>query len=98
MTTNRNRPSDLSLQKGISRQTFLRGAVGMLATGAVLGTTRAAADPGGGWGGLAASIGGSVLLPANGAQFATGKQVFNSFYNNSNPAAVVAVSSQSDVQ
>jgi FAD/FMN-containing dehydrogenase len=98
MTTNRSRPSDLSPQKGISRQTFLRGAVGMVATGAVLGTTRAAADPGGGWGGLASSIGGSVLLPTNGAQFATGKQVFNSFYNNSNPAAVVAVSSQSDVQ
>jgi len=98
MTTNRSRPSDLSVQKGISRQTFLRGAVGMLATSAVFGTARAAADPAAGWGGLASSIGGSVLLPANGAQFATGKQVFNSFYNNSNPAAVVTVSSQSDVQ
>ena len=42
MTTNRSRPLD----HGISRQTFLRGAVGMLATGAVFGTTRAAADPG----------------------------------------------------
>ncbi|WP_211285969.1 FAD-binding protein, partial [Mycobacterium timonense] len=37
-------------------------------------------------------------LPANGPQFATGKQVFNSFCNNSNPAAVVRVSSQADVQ
>jgi FAD/FMN-containing dehydrogenase len=98
MTTNRGRRSDLSCQRGISRQTFLRGAAGMLASGAVFGTARAAADPAAGWGGLASSIGGSVVLPANGAQFATGKQVFNSFYNNSNPAAVVTVSSQSDVQ
>jgi FAD/FMN-containing dehydrogenase len=70
----------------------------MLATGAVFPTTRAAADPGSGWGGLASSIGGAVLLPANGAQFSTGKQVFNSFYDSSNPAAVVTVSSQADVQ
>ncbi|OIN82513.1 FAD-linked oxidoreductase [Mycobacterium malmoense] len=98
MTTNRGRPPALSVQGGISRQTFLRGAVGMLATGAVFGTTRAAADPGSGWGGLASSIGGSVLLPASGGQFASSKQVFNSFYNNSNPAAVVTVSSQADVQ
>ena len=50
MTTSRGRPRD----RGISRQTFLRGGVGMLATGAVFGTTscaqspdrtRAAADP-----------------------------------------------------
>lgn len=70
----------------------------MLATGAVWGTARAAADPAAGWSGLASSIGGSVLLPANGAQFSTGKQVFNSFYNGSNPAALVKVSSQADVQ
>ncbi|WP_068178869.1 FAD-dependent oxidoreductase [Mycobacterium sp. UM_CSW] len=84
--------------RGISRQTFIRGAVGMLATGAVFGSARAAADPATGWGGLASSIGGNVLLPASGAQFSTGKQVFNSLYNNSNPAAVVKVSSQADVQ
>ncbi len=94
MTTNESRPLD----HGISRQIFLRGAMSMVATGAVFGTTRAAADQGTGWGGLASSIGGNVLLPANGAQFATSKQVFNSFYNSSNPAAIVAVSSQSDVQ
>ena len=50
MTTNRSRPLD----RGISRQTFLRGGIAMLATGAVFGTTpscarsktpRAAADP-----------------------------------------------------
>src|SRR3984893_13216277 len=98
MTTNRSRPLDLSFERRLSRQTFLRGAVGMLATGAVLGSARAAADPATGWGGLSSSIGGSVLLPANGAQFSSAKQVFNSLYNNSNPAAVVTVSSQSDVQ
>ncbi|OSC27611.1 FAD-linked oxidoreductase [Mycobacterium vulneris] len=93
MTTNRSRPTSHE----ISRQTFLRGAV-TLATGAVFGAAPAAADPAAGWGGLASSIGGSVLLPANGAQFSAGKQVFNSFYNHSNPAAVVRVSSQADVQ
>lgn len=98
MTTNRSRPGELAAHGVISRQSFLRGAAGMLAAGAVFGTTRAAADPGSGWAGLASSIGGSVLLPANGAQFATEKQVFNSFYNNANPAAVVVASSQSDVQ
>jgi Berberine and berberine like len=46
---------------------------------------RAHGGPAVGWGSLASSIGGGVLLPANGAQFATGKQVFNSFYDNSNP-------------
>jgi hypothetical protein len=70
MTTNRSRPSD----RAISRQKFLRGAVGVLAGGAVFATTRAAADPGAGWGALASSISGSVVLPANGAQFATSKQ------------------------
>lgn len=98
MTTNRSRPLDPSLQRGISRKAFLRSAVGMLATGAVLGTARAAADPPAGWGGLASSIGGSVVLPANSAQFATSKKVFNSFYDSSTPAAVVTVSSQADVQ
>ena len=41
MTTNRSRPLD----RRISRQTFLRGGVGMLATGALFGCTRAAPDP-----------------------------------------------------
>ncbi|BBX39974.1 FAD-dependent oxidoreductase [Mycobacterium simiae] len=89
------------MDHGISRQTFLRGAVSALAAGAVFGTARAGADPGAAaasWNGLASTIGGSVLLPASGAQFSSRKQVFNSFYNNSTPAAIVAVSSQADVQ
>jgi FAD/FMN-containing dehydrogenase len=97
MTTNRGRPCE----HGISRQTFLRGAVGVLATGAMFGTSRASADPTAataGWNGLASTIGGSVLLPASGAQFSSGKQVFNSLHNNSTPAAIVTVASQADVQ
>lgn len=89
------------MDHGISRQTFLRGAVSALAAGAVFGTARAVADPGAAaasWNGLASTIGGSVLLPGSGAQFSSRKQVFNSFYNNSTPAAIVAVSSQADVQ
>lgn len=82
----------------ISRQAFLRGAVGALATSAVFGPVRAGADPGGGWIGLASSIGGRVLLPASGGAFTAGKQVFNSLYNTSNPAAVVTVTSQADVE
>ncbi|MGV7720400.1 FAD-linked oxidoreductase [Mycobacterium persicum] len=82
----------------ISRQAFLRGAVGALATSAVFGQVRAAADPSSGWSGLASSIGGRVLLPGSGGSFTSGKQVFNSLYNGSNPAAVVTVTSQADVE
>ncbi len=82
----------------MSRQTFLRGAVGALATSAVFGTARAGADPGSGWTGLASSIGGRVLLPAGGGSFASGKQIFNSLYNGSNPAGVVTVTTQADVE
>lgn len=82
----------------ISRQAFLRGGVGALATSAVFGQVRAAADPSSGWSGLASSIGGRVLLPGSGGSFTSGKQVFNSLYNGSNPAAVVTVTSQADVE
>ncbi|OBJ63777.1 FAD-dependent oxidoreductase [Mycobacterium asiaticum] len=80
----------------ISRQTFLRAAAGALAAGTVFGTVRATADPAtSGWGGLA--IGGQVLTPGDG-QFATAKQVFNTNYNGSTPAAVVVPTSAADVQ
>ncbi|WP_421841792.1 FAD-binding protein [Mycobacterium sp.] len=82
----------------ISRQAFLRGAAGALATGAIFGTARARADPGGGWNGLASSIGGRVLLPTGGGSYVAGKQIFNSLYNSSTPAAVVVAASQDDVQ
>ncbi len=81
----------------ISRQAFLRGAAGALATSALFGTTKVRAEPAGGWSTLASSISGKVLLPSD-ANFATGKQVFNSLYNGSSPAAVVVVTSPADVQ
>lgn len=80
----------------MSRQTFLRGAVGAPATSAVFPTILARATPGDGWASLASSIGGQVLLPANGRAFTSGKQIFNSNYMN--PAAVVTVASQADVR
>ncbi len=81
-----------------SRQTFLRGAASALATSGVFGTVRAGADPSGGWDSLASAIGGRVLVPSSGSSFTTGKQVFNTLYNGSTPAAVVAVTSEQDVQ
>jgi FAD/FMN-containing dehydrogenase len=83
----------------ISRQTFLRGAVGALAAGAVFGSVRATAAPNSsGWSGLSGAIGGQVITPDNGAQFATAKQVFNTNYNDSTPAAIVTPTSPADVQ
>ncbi len=82
----------------ISRQTFLRGAVGALAAGAFLGSGRAGAEPvASGWGPLAGAIGGQVIQP-DGPQFASAKQVFNTNYNGSTPAVVVVPTSSSDVQ
>jgi FAD/FMN-containing dehydrogenase len=91
------------LAREISRQTFLRGAAGALAAGAVfgsgrIGAVRANADPtASGFSGLSTAIAGQVLTPGD-AQFATAKQVFNTNYNGSTPAAVVAVTSPADVQ
>jgi FAD/FMN-containing dehydrogenase len=85
--------------RGISRQTFLRGAVGALAAGTVFGSGRASADPRtSGWDGLSAAIAGQVILPDNGGQFASAKQVFNTNYNDLAPAAVVTPTSAVDVQ
>ena len=84
----------------ISRQAFLRGAAGALAAGAVFGAVRATADPPhtAGWSDLSTAIGGQVLTPGDGGQFATAKQVFNTNYNDSTPAAVVVPKSAADVQ
>lgn len=82
----------------MSRQTFLRGAVGALAAGTVFGSGRATADPRpSGWEGLSSAIGGQVIRPDNG-QFGAAKQVFNTNYNGSTPAAVVTPTSAADVQ
>ena len=86
------------MAREISRQAFLRGAAGALATGAVLGAPRVAADPRPtGWESLSTALGGKVLLPDN-PQFAGAKQVFNTNYNGLTPAAVVTPTSAADVQ
>ena len=86
------------MAREISRQTFLRGAAGALAAGTVFGSVRAAAEPmTSGWDTLSTAIGDPVLLPDNG-QFATAKQVFNTNYNGSTPAAIVTPTSAADVQ
>lgn len=92
-------PRRLTMRLMISRQAFLRGAAGALAGSALFGVSRpqAWAEPTGAWSSLASSIGGKVLLPADGAAFTTGKQVFNSNYNAAAPAAIVVVTSPSDV-
>ena len=83
----------------ISRQTFLRGAVGALAAGTVFGSVRATAAPNTtGWEGLSTAIKGQVIRPDNGGQFGSAKQVFNTNYTGSSPAAVVTVTSAADVQ
>lgn len=86
------------MAREISRQTFLRGAAGAVAAGAVFGSARAIADPvPSGWEGLSTSIGGQLILPDNG-QFAAAKQVFNTNYNGATPAAIVTPTSVADVQ
>jgi FAD/FMN-containing dehydrogenase len=86
------------IAREISRQAFLRGAVGALAAGAVFGSARAAAAPNAsGWDGLSTALGGKVLLPG-GPQFGTAKQVFNTNYNGFTPAAIVTPTSPADVQ
>lgn len=86
------------MAREISRQMFLRGTVGALAAGAVLGAPRVAADPRPtGWEGLSTALGGKVVLPDS-PQFAGAKQVFNTNYNGLTPAAVVTPTSAADVQ
>jgi len=86
------------LAREISRQTFLRGAAGAVAAGAVFGSARAIADPvPSGWEGLSTAISGQLILPDNG-QFAAAKQVFNTNYNGATPAAIVTPTSVADVQ
>ncbi|GAB7144791.1 FAD-binding oxidoreductase [Mycobacterium riyadhense] len=87
-----------ALAREISRQTFLRGAAGALAAGAVFGPVRATADPNtSGLDSLSATLGGRVLQPDD-PQFATAKQVFNTNYNGLTPAVIVTPTSPADVQ
>ncbi|BDB41522.1 MULTISPECIES: FAD-dependent oxidoreductase [Mycobacterium] len=85
-------------RRELTRQAFLRGAVGAVAAGALFGTGRVSAAPTAtDWNTLSGSIGGQVIGPDSG-QFGSAKQVFNTNYNGSTPAAVVTVTSVPDVQ
>ncbi|CAM2840720.1 FAD-linked oxidoreductase [Mycobacterium intermedium] len=91
------------MAREISRQTFLRGAAGALAAGAVFGSGRlgsvlATADPNPvGLETLSAALSRPVLLPGS-PEFASAKQVFNTIYNDSTPTAIVTPTSSADVQ
>jgi FAD/FMN-containing dehydrogenase len=103
------------MTREISRQAFIRGALGTVAAGALLGSCRATepetqappATPGSqrpptasgppDWKAFDSSIEGHVILPSS-AGYAAAKNLFNSRFDNSTPAAVVAVKSTSDVQ
>ena len=73
--------------------------MGTLATGALFGPGRAAADPlAAGWADLAAALDGNVVLPAAGAGYQSAKRVFNSCFDGATPAGVVQAKSVADVQ
>ena len=85
----------------ISRQAFLRRGLGTVAA-VLLGSCgetpeRSALADAPDWGALAESIQGQVTLPSS-ADYAGAKNLFNSRYDNSTPAAVVTVQSTGDVQ
>jgi FAD/FMN-containing dehydrogenase len=87
-----------SLARAISRQTFLRRAVGVAATGALLGPGCASSGRGApGWRVLGDAIEGSVLLPSD-SEYGTARSLFNTRYAGASPAAVVSVDSTADVQ
>jgi len=89
------------MTRGISRQAFLRGGLGTVA-GVLLGSCGDAPGPPSSpgppdWAALAGSIQGQVTLPSS-ADYAGAKNLFNSRFDNSTPAAVVTVKSIGDVQ
>jgi FAD binding domain len=102
------------MTRAISRRAFIVGAFGALGSGAVLGACRATTPVGPqaksstvsapstvlapeDWSSLDDSIAGRVILPSNGDYAAT-KNVFNTRFDNSTPAAIVTVMSTGDVQ
>jgi FAD/FMN-containing dehydrogenase len=93
----------------VSRQAFLRGAFGALAASVLLGSCRPraplapkatfteSAPRERDWSALAGSIGGRVMLPSDG-DYANAKNLFNTRFDDSTPAAVVTVVSAGDLQ
>lgn len=103
------------MTREISRQAFVRGALGA-AAGVLVGSCRSTAATGAQttpvapsttsppvvkgpphWIALDYAIDGRVILPPN-AGYAEAKNLFNTRFTNSTPAAVVAVKSTDDVQ
>jgi FAD/FMN-containing dehydrogenase len=96
------------MTREVSRQAFLRGAVGAVAAGVLLGSCRQRAPlapqatatvsipRNRDWSGLAAAIDGRVVLPSSGG-YTNAKNLFNARFDGSTPAAVVTVVSAGDV-
>ncbi|MGH3643725.1 MAG: FAD-binding oxidoreductase [Mycobacterium sp.] len=97
------------MTREISRQAFVRGALGAAAVG-VLGACGRPAAPGQaeptvsqptssppGWAALADAIDGSVTLPSD-AGYPAAKGLFNTRFVDATPAAVVTVKSNADVR
>src|SRR5215218_4060753 len=101
------------MARGISRQVFLRAALGTAAAGA-LGSCRAPApdsqtpsatpvSPSSAaagppdWTALEEGIDGKVIMPSN-PDYATAKKLFNTRFDDKTPAAVVIPHSSADVQ
>jgi FAD/FMN-containing dehydrogenase len=94
------------MSREVSRQAFVRGALGALAAGPLLGSCRPATEqrpqstskvPARDWSALDNSIDGRVVLPSDG-DYVTAKSLFNTRFDNSTPAAVVTVMSVADLQ
>ena len=84
----------------ISRQTFVRRALGGVVGAALLGSCRSivpeAASIGPDWDALDAALDGRVIVPSA-ADYSAAKGIFNTRFAGSAPAAVVAVTSVADV-
>ena len=96
------------MTREISRQAFIRGALATVAAGASGSCRKTAPEPQTqsstsrppgqpDWNTLGRTIEGRVTLPSS-ADYAAAKNLFNSRFDNSTPAAVVSVNSGSDVQ
>jgi FAD/FMN-containing dehydrogenase len=95
------------MTREVSRQVFVRGTLGAVAAGVLLGSCRPTAPQGPqaasstaapqSWSDLGDSIDGRVILPSNG-DYNAAKNLFNTRFDDSTPAAVVTVNSTGDVQ
>ncbi|MGX9791664.1 FAD-binding oxidoreductase [Mycobacterium sp. MMS18-G62] len=95
------------MTRKVSRQKFVRGALGAVAAAALLGSCRRTETSGSqtppsdsgrqDWSVLDDAIDGQVILPSS-AEYGAAKALFNTRFSNSAPAAVVQVHSISDVQ